>query len=83
MNGNPPRSGNNTAPVIATVNCKKNTGIVARSPLIQIDSGASLECGDPTTVAAMLDYVPARHEVSTYIMSMVRSHSGINTFGLP
>ena len=44
--------------------------IVARSPLILIDSGASLQWGDPTKMAATRDYVPARHEASTYIMSM-------------
>ena len=31
-------------------------------------------------MAAMRDYIPARHEASTYIMSMVRSHSGLTLF---
>ena len=43
--------------------------IVAPSPLILIDSGASLQWGDPTKMAATQDYFPARHEASTYIMS--------------
>ena len=43
---------------------------VARSPLIPIVHGASLQFGDPTKMAASRDYVPARHEASTYIMSM-------------
>ena len=41
---------------------------IACSP---VDSDARLEWGDPTNMAATLDYVPARHEASTYIMSMV------------
>ena len=63
MKGNAPRSGN-----------RYDTIIAARSLLTQIDSGASLQWGDPTKMAATRDYVPARHEVSTYIMSMISTN---------
>ena len=38
VKGNPPRSGNNTAPVIATINCTK----YGHSCSFSIDSSASL-----------------------------------------
>ena len=70
----------------------QNTVIVARSLLIPIDSGASLQWGDPTKMAATRDYVLARYEASTYIMSMaspntrpkswVNEHTGRSKTGL-
>ena len=66
---NAARSGNNTALAIAAINWTK----YGHSCSLSVDSDwllASLELGDPTKMAATRDYFPARHEASTYIMSM-------------